>query len=291
MARSHDFKRGDTFTDDPPPWAREVFSEGQRERLTFTKLWQKSVAASGLTKAAKLVALALSLYFSGNEDDDADPSTARLADETSMHRSTVISQLDMLDEAGFIARLRSAGRVRTRYRLTVPNELPAGVQNRTPEPDLQREQPSDETTVGTDDSYGSEDGQLSDSASQLSDSPPQLSDSAPPTVAPSDLKGLEGFTEGKSKGGGTDVPPGASPNGEKEGQDQHQDQEQEPPEEKAFRYGEIVGRDPRTERSQAEQMLDKSGLQDEGAFWEGFEAGRRWDPSQLPGNQKAEVAS
>jgi hypothetical protein len=206
---SYDLKRTDTFCDDPPPWAEQVFSDAQRERITYTKLWQKSVMASDLPKSTKLAALALSLYFSGNEDDVADPSTARLADETSMHRSTVIEQLDLLDEVGFIARARSAGRVRTRYALTVPVLLPGHTQ------------PSDSATVGPDDGYVSETAQLSDSADQLSDSDAQLSDFDPPTVGPSDLKGLEGFTEGKRKGGATTVAPTDAPDGALEDQDQN----------------------------------------------------------------------
>jgi hypothetical protein len=209
MTRVHDRKHDDIFTDDPPAWALEVFSETQRERLTYTKLWQKSVMASDLPKSTKLAALSLSLYFSGNEEDVADPSTARLADETSMHRSTVIEQLDLLDEVGFIARARSAGRVRTRYALTVPVLLPGHTQ------------PSDSATVGPRDGYVSETAQLSDSADQLSDSGAQLSDFDPPTVGPSDLKGLEGFTEGKRKGGATTAAPTDAPNGALEDQDQN----------------------------------------------------------------------
>ncbi|MCC5949294.1 MAG: winged helix-turn-helix transcriptional regulator [Nitriliruptoraceae bacterium] len=224
MTVSHELVEPSIFAEDPPPWAVELFSERQREALTFTKLWAKSVAASSLPTATKAVAFALALYFSGSEHQVANPSVQRLADDTTLHRSTVIRHLDRLEVAGLIDRRRSPGRVSTSYRLAVPKKLP------------RRAQPSHRTTVAQDDGppvdNGAEDpgpaDQPSHSGSQLSHSEPQPSSCVSPTVAQDDPKGLEGEVEGSVEGGSSIEEPGDGSADHVSDQDQDQHQYDEP---------------------------------------------------------------
>jgi hypothetical protein len=182
-------KNDDRFTDGPPAWALDLFTDKQRQRLTYTKLWQKSVAASHLDQGTKLVALALSLYFSGGEDDVADPSGDGLADDTSMHRSTVIRKLDRLAEVGLIERKRSKGRVRTRYRLTVPDDLPLNPQ------------PSHRATVAQDDGWEGSEGPTVALSDPTVAAPPSTVALDQATVAQGDTKGLEGVKRREEEGG------------------------------------------------------------------------------------------
>jgi hypothetical protein len=90
---------------------------------SFLFRWRKALLASDLPSTDKLVAFVLSMHMTG-AGGSCYPSLTRIANETSLGRSTVAEALGRLEQAGWIYRERGGPNRTTRYQACLPAGSP-----------------------------------------------------------------------------------------------------------------------------------------------------------------------
>jgi hypothetical protein len=102
-----------------------------RDRCGDVVAWRRTVLASDLRSAAKVVLLCLLEHMDWHGEDAGGscwPAIDTIAERAGMSRSAAIRALGNADEGGYIERVRGGGRhVVTRYHATLPAALNSGV--------------------------------------------------------------------------------------------------------------------------------------------------------------------
>jgi hypothetical protein len=99
----------------PPDWSRSVLTESQANVESNLFRWRKLIiAAPHLRPNAKLVALVVADRC-GDKNECAWPSLARLEDDTSLARSTILRAVTELEARGFLAVARKPGQSNRYY--------------------------------------------------------------------------------------------------------------------------------------------------------------------------------
>jgi hypothetical protein len=99
---------------DLPDWSRSVLTESQANVESKLFQWRKLIiAAPHLRPNAKLVALVVADRCGGN-NECAWPSLARLEDDTSLSRNTILRAVSDLEAHGFLAVVRDPARGKAR---------------------------------------------------------------------------------------------------------------------------------------------------------------------------------